>query len=198
MNRILDRTDYILHPKKYWEQRGKTYYDEEKHLIENNKRTNFIINEIIKLAPTSILEIGCGYGGNLKPLKEKLPNTRIAGIDISSTQLAKAKEYISDDSVVLYHLDASKGLPFPDGCFDLVFTAGVLMHVPWTNINKVRKEIIRVTSEYIIHDENMLAGQYIEFSHDNEGFYEKLGFDILKSITYETPSVMKFILVKKK
>jgi SAM-dependent methyltransferase len=198
MNKTLDRADYILHPGKYWEERGKTYFDGEKHLLENDKRREFIIDEIVKLNPISILEVGCGYGANLKPLRDRLPDARIVGIDISSTQLAKAKEYIGNDSVELRHLDASEGLPFADGYFSLAFTAGVLMHVPWQKINKVRKEIIRVSSEYILHDESVNAGQYIEFTYDHEVHYRKLGYEILKSIKYKDRSEMKFILVNKK
>ena len=197
MNRFLDRTDYILHPSKYWEERGKTYYDGEKHLLENDKRREFIVDEIVKLNPTSILEIGCGYGANLKPLKARLPNSFIVGLDISTTQLAKAKEYIGNDSVYLLHMNASEGLLFPDGYFDLVFTAGVLMHVPHHKVNKIRNEMIRLSSTYILHDENTKAGQYIEFAYDHEEYYRKLGFEILKSITYNNPSEMKFILVYK-
>jgi ubiquinone/menaquinone biosynthesis C-methylase UbiE len=197
MNKLLDRADYIIHPDKYWELRGKTYFDQEKHLLENNKRREFIVDEIVKLNPISILEIGCGYGANLKPLKARLPDSHIVGVDISSTQLANAKEYIGNDSVELHHLDASEGLPFTDEYFDLVFTAGVLMHVPHRKVNKIRNEMIRLSSTYILHDESTKAGQYIEFTYDHEAYYRKLGFEILKSITYNVPSEMKFVLVSK-
>jgi hypothetical protein len=46
-----------------------------------------------------------------------------------------------------------EAIPFPDGAAELVFTAGVLIHVPPDNLPAVADEMHRVSSRFILVSE---------------------------------------------
>lgn len=81
---------------------------------------------------TSVLEIGCGEGGNLVPFLER-GCKNIVGIDMADNKIANAKTYfasqpnnenikfISDD---IYNID-----PEELGQFDIIITRDVLEHI---------------------------------------------------------------------
>jgi len=78
------------------------------------------------------LEVGCGTGTDL--LQFLRAGAKAQAIDLSSRSLDLARERLRfagfDDNRVI-HGDAEH-LPFPDNCFDLVYSWGVLHHTPDT------------------------------------------------------------------
>ncbi len=107
----------------YFKEQGTTVSKYVLPFIEEVKE----INE-----NTSILEIGCGEGGNLVPFLER-GCKRIVGIDMAANKIANAKEYfshqehhenitfIADD---IYNID-----PEELGQFDIIITRDVLEHI---------------------------------------------------------------------
>lgn len=61
-------------------------------------------------------------------------------------------------------------LPFSDACFDLVFTSGVLVHVPLESLPLVMSEIYRVSRRYILA---------IEYFAEEETIIDYRGYDDL-------------------
>ena len=110
--------------KKYFEEQGTTT---EKHVIP-------FIEEKIKIdKEASILEIGCGEGGNLIPFY-KIGCRKIVGIDMSKSKIAngmnffkeikgktKKIKFICDD---IYNIN-----PTEIGQFDIIITRDVLEHI---------------------------------------------------------------------
>lgn len=192
--------DYARDIHGYWEERTKTYFGQEKDQLGSQgsigKRANFIANEIKVLGPKTVLEVGCGYGATLKPLTKALQVDLLIGRDFSNTQLRKAREYLSDETVRLVQADATKGLPFPDNSFDFVFTSEVIMHLPSPQAIKALEEIIRVSGKYTMHNEALTLAVHM-FGHDNEKFYREKGYMVLKSQMnpYEADTNMQFIIV---
>ena len=99
------------------------------------------INKDIK-----ILEVGCSTGMQLMALK-KMGFKNFVGFDISKSGLKRAKENLPEATF----MEASAlDIPFKDNYFDLVFTAGVLIHQhPEKALGKVIDEIYRTTKKYI-------------------------------------------------
>lgn len=95
----------------------------------------------------SILEVGCNLGSKLGAWLMALPGVEISGVEPNAEAVAKASQIPGVKAVV--QGDAYK-LPFGDESFDLVFTSGVLMHVPTERINDAVKEIVRVAKRYIV------------------------------------------------
>jgi pseudaminic acid biosynthesis-associated methylase len=95
-----------------------------------------------------LLEVGCNRGHNLVALSEILgPEVELVGVEpnLSALQLARrSTDQAGFLSGTLYDL------PFKRGYFDLVFTCGVLIHVPDDKLPTALLELDRVTSRYLL------------------------------------------------
>lgn len=95
----------------------------------------------------NVLEVGCNIGGNLRWIAGILPPTSVYGIDIN----AQAVEFLKKKVPGLQlSVCGAKKLPFKDASFDLVFTAGVLIHQPEETLPQVMEEIVRVSRKYVL------------------------------------------------
>ena len=93
------------------------------------------INEIIKLEPEKVLEIGIGNGFVSKYLKER--NLNVITLDID--------EKLSPDIV-----GSVLNIPFTDSSFDVVSCCELLEHLPYENFCKAVSEIFRVSKKYAL------------------------------------------------
>lgn len=98
----------------------------------------------------SVLEVGCGIGGNLSHM---LHVPTLYGVDVHQPSLDKAKEN-TNGKAKLYKGSAT-ALPFPQRSIELVFTAGLLIHVAQDALQRVMKELGRVSSKYVLLVEYM-------------------------------------------
>lgn len=86
-----------------------------------------------------ILDYGCGVGSWVSLLSAAFPVAQIAGIDISDTAVAKARERHPQHQFETFD---GRTAPFPAESFDLVFSYHVLEHVQ--DIEESIGEICRV------------------------------------------------------
>jgi len=90
-----------------------------------------------------ILEVGCNRGKQLEILRE-MGFTNFTGIDINRKALKIARGE---------HFDVRQGaisdIPFADNSFDMVFTSGVLIHIPPEVLPGAMEEMCRVSAQYI-------------------------------------------------
>ncbi|PNS00551.1 type 11 methyltransferase [Petrotoga miotherma DSM 10691] len=93
------------------------------------------INEIIKLNPKRVLEIGIGNSFVSKYLKERKLN--IVTLDIDSR--------LNPDVV-----GSVLNIPLKDNSFDVVACYEILEHLPYENFNRALSEIFRVSNSYAI------------------------------------------------
>lgn len=93
----------------------------------------------------SVLEVGANVGANLAHIAPYV--SRAAGIDINPSALRAARNRLP--SVNLLEASA-RALPFPDASYDLVFTVGVLIHVPDDALADVMREMVRVSRRYVL------------------------------------------------
>ena len=92
-----------------------------------------------------ILEVGCNAGVQLEVLSE-LGFSDLYGVDVQRNALQVAST--RRDGFEVVQADGRR-LPFADDAFDLVFTVGVLIHIPPSMINGVLDEIVRCSRERI-------------------------------------------------
>lgn len=90
----------------------------------------------------SILEVGSNKGTNLRALREMNPSWLLLGLEPN----AYARDIASTPTV---DGDASC-LPFPACSFDLVFTAGLLIHIPPDELDRVLGQLHRVARRYLL------------------------------------------------
>lgn len=92
-----------------------------------------------------ILEVGTNIGSQLKCFQE-IGFERLYGIDVQRKAIKEAHKNRPELDVI--YGDASD-IPFKNDFFDLVFTDGVLIHIPPDIIDDVMDEIDRVSSKWI-------------------------------------------------
>lgn len=112
----------------------------------------WLAKQVKLIKPNRILEVGCGFGRNLNYLIcHGFEPAKLTGVDFSQRMLNQ-----SSVPVKLVRARAEK-LPFEDDCYDLVFTHGLLMHLPPQTIKAAVKELVRVSSQEVIMIEEVRA-----------------------------------------
>lgn len=92
-----------------------------------------------------ILEVGSNAGNQLL-LLQKMGFKNLYGIEINNYAIERAKSRTKNISIIY---GSAFDIPFKDNYFDLVFTAGVLIHIRPEDIAKAVKEIYRCSRKYI-------------------------------------------------
>ncbi len=107
-----------------------------------------ILSHVKDNPPASILEVGANIGINLRALAG-ITNAELFAVEPN----AHARERLVADEVVppdrLFDAVATK-LPLDDGAVDLVFTSGVLIHVPPEDLETAYGGIHRVAARYVL------------------------------------------------
>ena len=144
---------------RFWA--GISSYHEHLPLTEQDLSANqisewFAREVIAPLRPSSILEIGCGSGRNLIHIQLQLPNVALTGVDVNPGAVAIARKLTTADIRVLSIYDLSSL-----GNFDLIFSMGVLMHIPHTRIFQVIQ---------LLHEKSIMATAHFELHGDSHSF----------------------------
>lgn len=128
--------------KKFW----------DKYAIENESKFNeefakFVRDLAVSLRCTSVLEIGCGTGIDLKLFPETF---EVHGVDLNDTALNIAKEKLSKFD---FQKSSITDLPFDDSSIDFVFTHQLLNYLEDDVLEKGISEMHRVAGKYIMNCE---------------------------------------------
>ncbi len=93
----------------------------------------------------NILEVGCNIGNQLA-LLQKQGFKNLYGVDIYPEAVEQAKFHTRHINIIQ---GSAFDLPFKDRHSDLVFTAGVLIHINPKDLKKAMSEIYRTSKKYI-------------------------------------------------
>ncbi len=112
----------------------------------------------------SVLEVGCNRGDNLAVFTGK----HRVGVEPNARARALTnKAYTCLDG----HAGA---LPFADGSFDIVFTAGVLIHIAPPELNRAMYEINRVSRRFILAVEYHAGeAEAVEYRGQERGIWKR-------------------------
>ncbi len=129
---------------------NKEFWD--KYAIENEARYNeefakFTRDLATSLRCTSVLEIGCGTGIDLRLFTDTF---QIHGIDLNDSALDIAKEKIPSAN---FKKGTITDLPFEDSSIDFVFTHQLLNYLDDDTLEKGVAEMYRVAGKYIMNCE---------------------------------------------
>lgn len=94
----------------------------------------------------SVLEVGCNAGWNLLALRELDPTVRLRGVDLNEVAIAEARAQSLD---VRKAAGREVGSMWP-GRFDLVFTAGVLIHVAPDELEATMRSVMAASARHVL------------------------------------------------
>jgi len=149
-------------------------YDEEfwnKYADENESRSNeeftkFLTNLVRSLHCTSVLEIGCGTGIDLRKFDDSF---EIHGIDLNEHALELAKGNIPKAK---FYKESITKLPFEDSSVDFIFTHKLLNYLDDETVDNGVSEMFRVAKRYVLNCE--LFGETEEKIDDEMKFRNML------------------------
>lgn len=179
-------------------------YTDDNEASSQDELAKFIYHITIALDAKRICEAGCNVGNNLACF----PSTSdVHGIDLSDHALEKArKKYPSFN----FKQESITDISYPDSYFDLVFTRGVLIHIPENEMDVVLKQLARISKKWIFNLEYFgKDGEMIKWKRgDNLLWYRNMKerwskFDVEIISDVDIPSnidsgKMRFTLMRKK
>ena len=146
-------TDETTHQLRTWQsQFGNDY-------IGRNLATDSMLRSRVQMwsrilecttgaPPESLLEVGSNIGINLRALRAITP-AKFYAVEPNKTALDTliADKVVPQDQT--FHGYGSK-IPLPDASVDLVYTSGVLIHVPPEQLDATISEMRRVAKRYVV------------------------------------------------
>jgi len=107
-------------------------------------RLNWIVGHVNECNPDRVLEVGCAEGLILS----KCNGNYKVGIDIDENRLIACK--VKHPELMLYRVDASFGLPFPDNNMTVGIAAEVHEHLPKHRSEYLAQEMRRVCYHVVV------------------------------------------------
>jgi pseudaminic acid biosynthesis-associated methylase len=124
---------------------GKAYTD--RNVIDWQKRLPAFRHMLDGLALHRVLEVGCNRGHNLVALRHLLgAEVDLVGVEPNPYALDLARA--TGAATVLPA--SALSMSFEEGAFDLVFTAGVLIHIPPADLASSLQAILRRSRRYVL------------------------------------------------
>jgi pseudaminic acid biosynthesis-associated methylase len=138
----------VSRQEAFWEGQGGDAYL-ERNRVAWSERVPFFADLLPKFQPIDLLEVGCNAGWNLLAIRslKAVPFGRLCGCDVNDKAIAEA--HSSNLAVqkcaaidVLAHYGTRE--------FDLVFTAGLLIHVAPEDLYRVMSGIKQVSRRWVL------------------------------------------------
>lgn len=183
-------------PEKAWECFAESFY------YDAGRRNYYAEHDLLnrwtdELKPQSILQVGIGFGRELKPLISRPYVKKVVGVDISKKMIEFAREWLGNPANVEFmQKSICDKLPFENKSFDLAFTMACLTHVPGRCITNALSELLRVGKKVINIElfwahcpnksgngvyEGHIGGFPPAFSYDYPTRYRQLGATVEKT-----------------
>ena len=132
----------MIYDEEFWNK-----YSDENESRYNEEFAKFTKDLAISLRCTSVLEIGCGTGIDLRLFPETF---QIHGIDLNKNALDIAKQKLP---VADFKNGNITDLPFEDSSIDFVFTHQLLNYLDDDTVEKGVAEMYRVAKRYVMNCE---------------------------------------------
>lgn len=139
---------------------GDAYHGRQTITIEARMRMWKVIIDLMHRDCPEILEVGAGHGNNLDAIRSCIPGASLAAVEPNEN----ARNSISRS---VHRIDGRADcIQSPDESFDMVFTCGVLIHLPRDEILPALREMHRVSRKYIACIEYFAPGPELVPYHD--------------------------------
>ena len=185
--RLRDRVQRARYdPQRFWTRFGRTYI--RKFPPGGERGEKLIIGTIRELEARSVLDIGCGYGRYLRAIAAEMRLDRLAGADISPTQIEEARKYCKDFPQIELAVSPATRLPFADAGFDLALTYGLMIHLRPREVEQFLAEARRVCRRWgvFLESSNNPERPHLNppyyFAHEYDRVFAKMGMPVVKRI----------------
>ena len=155
--------------------------------VEWEKRAPFWQRVIDITSAAEFLEVGVNAGWNLRAIRSVSDEIAMTGIDVNHAALLEAAGAGFDVEAA----SANELLSvFGDNCSELVFTAGVLIHIPPEEIHEVMRQIAIASKQFVVAIEypadreeevNYRGNADMLWRRPYGDMYQALGFDLIES-----------------
>lgn len=132
---------------------AKHYWVAQKH----EDRRNWFTGLLKMKRFYSIYEVGCNSGKNLWHIKRDMPDKLVGGIDINTGAIKLAKQMVPSG---VFSVGDIHDLDVTDQ-YDIVFTSGVLLHVPPKSVKNILQRCLDKAEKYVVHMETNGQDQII-------------------------------------
>ena len=126
----------------YWNQ-----YAEDFATNYNEEMAKFIRDLALSLRVSNMLEIGCSAGNDLRLFPSDFD---VNGIDQSEFAVNIAQKNLP---AFKFNTASASTIPFDDSSVDFVFTRNMLNYIESSDVEKIIKELYRVSKKYILNIE---------------------------------------------
>lgn len=130
--------------KEFW---AGAFGDEytERNRVDWRARVPFWKATIDITRPNTVLELGANAGWNLRAIREASPGTYACGLDVNAkaARIARIEGY----DVNTYDPSGDLGVRYP---VDLVFTAGLLIHIVPADLPRVMQNLVNASGRYVL------------------------------------------------
>lgn len=92
----------------------------------------------------SVYELGCNSGWNLSAIRREFPDVALYGSDLNESAIRQAR------FAGHYAVFRGDAVSYPPDTFDLVFTAGVLIHVPPDTLAETMARLVTISSRWVL------------------------------------------------
>lgn len=144
--------------REFWEE-----YAENADSHYNEEFAKFIKDLAISLRCTSVLEVGCNVGNDLKLFPEDFD---VHGVDSNEKIIEKAKTRLP---FVNFKVGKVTELPYEDSSVDMIFTHGFFNYLDDKEVNDGIKELFRVSKKYIVNCEIFGNDNIIDEKNQRKG-----------------------------
>jgi len=133
--------------EKFWKNEfGKDYIDRNKSELLLASNTSFFSKIVERTGPlSSVLELGCNVGMNLKALRRLLPDCRLSGVEINDAAAQQLRKWGEAEVI----LDSILEVDIQE-TFSITFTKGVLIHINPDYLSEVYKRLYDYSEKYIL------------------------------------------------
>ncbi|HET8719905.1 MAG TPA: class I SAM-dependent methyltransferase, partial [Candidatus Nitrosotenuis sp.] len=119
----------------------------------NEEMAKFSRDLAISLRASSVLEIGCSSGNDLKLFPK---DSDVNGIDQSDFAIGLAQKNLDSFK---FKVASPTSIPYDDSSFDFVFTRNLLNYVENIDVEKTLNEMYRVSKKYILNIERFTPNE---------------------------------------
>lgn len=126
-----------------------TFGDEylARNRVDIEKRVPFWQSAVDFCTPATVLEIGCNAGWNISAIESIDNSIEVVGYDINASAVEEARSQGLQVERGDFFTALSK---HPSGSFDLVFTAGVLIHLHPDDLRAAMNALITLSGRYVL------------------------------------------------